>query len=121
MYQLPNFMVMYSHSLRQSSTAVVELLEWATSKDLVSQPLSVLIELRHYHRNAGGKDFLNYLEESYNGRAVVETKRGNSELLFSRKPHPAEPGSVFPRLSPKRLSLPSWTETQGFRNAFLSI
>ena len=30
-----------------------------------------------------------------------------------RKPHPAKPGSVFPRLQPKASrSLPSWTETQ---------
>ena len=33
-------------------------------------------------------------------------------LVSRRKPHPAKPESVFPRLSPKRLSLPSWTETQ---------
>src|SRR5580704_9141198 len=37
--------------------------------------------------------------------------RGTRSL--SRKPHPAKPGSVFPRLQPKASrSLPSWTETQ---------
>jgi DNA-binding CsgD family transcriptional regulator len=48
----------------KSSLAMVELLEWATSHSALDHSLPVFIELRHYHRNCEGKDFLQYLEQS---------------------------------------------------------
>jgi predicted NACHT family NTPase len=48
----------------KSSLAMVELLEWANSYNALDRSLPVLVELRHYHRNCGGEDFLKYLEKS---------------------------------------------------------
>jgi DNA-binding CsgD family transcriptional regulator/uncharacterized membrane protein YheB (UPF0754 family) len=48
----------------KSSLAMVEMLEWAISHSALDRALPVFIELRHYHRNCEGKDFLQYLEQS---------------------------------------------------------
>ena len=48
----------------KSSLAMVELLEWATAHNALEQSLPMIIELRHYYRKSGGKDFLKYLEQS---------------------------------------------------------
>jgi Branched-chain amino acid transport system / permease component len=42
-------------------------------------------------------------------RNALRSRFGSPSIAMwtSRKPHPPKPGSVFPRLSPKRLSLPS--------------
>jgi hypothetical protein len=73
----------------KSSLALVELLEWAALPDPNERPLPVLIELRHYHQNAGGKDFLDYLEKSkeilFCFPAVMLRKRleeGTVRILF---------------------------------------
>src|SRR5260370_42198739 len=69
---------------------------------LIGQPGFVQPQLFHWWKRNGKK----YAK-------LRSTNTGStSTRSLNRKPHPAKPGSVFPRLSPKRLSLPSWTETQ---------